>query len=245
MMYYSDMTPAVRKYLQRKAELEATPARTRCLKCKKPHITCYCADLRPVCSTPRIVILMHPLEFKHPIGTGRLAHHCLANSELWVGADFAKSERLTALLTDESASVQLLFPGERSRNLSALSLTERKLSLSSDKKNVLIILDGTWHLAKKMLYRTPQLQKIPRISFVPKSLSRFVVRKQPHPDCYSTLEAISEVLELYDSPAPHLMEMFSKMINTQLSFNNQKQPSRHAIAFAKRKAKREQKDSVV
>jgi DTW domain-containing protein YfiP len=232
------MSSAVREYFRRKAELISAPARMRCLKCKKPHITCYCADLRPISSSPRIVILMHPLEFKHPIGTGRLAHHCLKNSELWVGADFKKSDRLAALLADETISPQLLFPGEGSQNLSAMNLTERKLSQSSDKKNVLFVLDGTWHLAKKMLHRTPQLQNIPRISFVPKTLSRFVVRKQPRPDCYSTLEAISEVLELLDSPAPHLLEMFSKMLNTQLSFNNQRRPSRHAIAYAKRKAKR-------
>lgn len=232
------MTPAVRKYLQRKAELEAAPIRSRCLSCKKPTITCYCSDLRPMNSHPQILILMHPLEFKHPIGTGRLAHQCLANSELWVGADFRNSEPLAKLLADKTISPLLLFPGEKSQNLSTMNLSERKQTLSSEKKNVLIVLDGTWHLAKKMLYRTPQLQNIPRVSFVPSSLSRFVVRKQPRPDCYSTLEAISEVLELLDSPVPHLLEMFSKMMATQLAYNNQNRPSRHAIAYTKRKSKR-------
>ncbi len=238
------MSAAIQAYLQRKAELEknALP-RARCHKCKKPEITCYCAELRPFESHPRIVILMHPLEFKHPIGTGRLAHNCLANSKLWVGADFANSKKLASLLNDPGILPTLLFPNQGSSDLSTMALAERQSFFSSDKQSVLIILDATWHLAKKMLYRTPELQKIPRVCFTPKELSRFIVRKQPNPQCYSTIEAVHEVLQLLSDPTTpaaheHLLEVFQKMIAKQLSFNNHQRPSRHKKSYIQRKEKR-------
>jgi len=236
------MTPTARLYLEQKAKLEkAKPPRVRCLKCRKPEITCYCAGLQPFVSEPQIIILMHPLEFKHPIGTGRLTHNCLSNSQLWVGTDFANSSQLNSLLADSNNSVTLLFPNLSSFDLSLMNYAERRSFLDTKKKNVVIVLDATWHLAKKMLHRTPKLQKIPRICFTPVELSKFIVRKQPHPQCYSTIEAVHEVLSLLNPEGAkkpqHLLDMFQNMLAKQLSFKNHLRPSRHKKGYERRKAK--------
>jgi len=243
------MAARVRIYLEQKAKLEdAKPPRVRCLKCRKPEITCYCAELQPFLSEPQIIILMHPLEFKHPIGTGRLTHNCLSNSQLWVGADFANSSRLNSLLVDQNNSVTLLFPNKSSQDLSLLNHVERRSFLDTKKNNVIIVLDATWHLAKKMLHRTPELQKIPRICFTPVEHSKFIVRRQPHPKCYSTIEAVHEVLVLLnpeDAKKPqHLMDMFQNMLAKQLSFKNHLRPSRHKKGYERRKAKARQIQKV-
>jgi DTW domain-containing protein YfiP len=191
------MTP-VELYLKRKAELAASgaPTRSYCLRCRKPALTCYCADLTPVATSPRIVVLMHPLEAKHPVGTGRLAHRMLSNSHFFVGINFSEHAGVNALLQDPKLYPLVLYPGAQSRDLSKLNVTERQALLPEDREPVVFLLDGTWNLAKKILTHTPALQTLPRICFTPSRESRFLLRKQPRVQCFSTLEAIHETLTL-------------------------------------------------
>lgn len=246
-------TITLESYLQRKKILSEPIARREfCLECRKPKLTCYCSSLKPIHTKPRFVILMHPLEAKHPVGTGRMAHRVLSNSELWVGTDFQNSKSLQSLLSDPKVHPMLLFPGPQSCDLSQLTENSRSELLPSDKEAVVIVLDGTWHLAKKMLYRTPRLQTLPQISFTPTRPSRFIVRRQPHDLCFSTIEAIHEVLTLMSadqsqSEPPEqdvLLEIFDEMVKKQLSFRNNRSPSRHLLAFQKRKARLEQKANI-
>lgn len=241
------MSSAVEAYLQRKAQGNPAPAyREPCLLCRKPKLSCYCEQLpMPLATKPRFVILMHPLEAKHPIGTGRMAHRCLANSELWINRNFADDARVHALLNDPKISPLLLFPGPASRDISALSQQERVTLVTAEREPVVIVLDGTWNLAKKMLHHSPNLQQIPRICFTPPRLSRFLVRKQPNEQCFSTLEAIHEILTLTDptrregEPAPydHLLDVFDQMVAKQLAYRSV-QSTRHAASFQARKDRR-------
>ncbi|MBS1985857.1 MAG: DTW domain-containing protein [Bdellovibrionales bacterium] len=236
------MSAATEAYRQRKAEMNrVAPARPLCLRCHKPQITCYCSVLQPIPSRPRIVVLMHPLEARHPVGTGRMAHQCLTNSELIIGINFTHHRRVRELLNDPQLYPMVLFPGPTSVNLTALNLDQRQALIPADREPVIIVLDGTWHLAKKMLHRSPNLQKIPRLCFTPDRLSEFTVRKQPHAQCFSTIEAIHELLSLFHGPgpAPHdvLIESFRSMVSRQLSFKGTG-PTRHQISYARRMAKK-------
>ncbi len=65
-----------------------------------------------------------------------------------------------------------------------------------NKNIVIFVIDGTWRTAKKMINQSPCLNTLPRISFTPPAPSRFHVRKQPRPECYSTIEAIHHTIEL-------------------------------------------------
>jgi hypothetical protein len=59
----------------------------------------------------------------------------------------------------------------------------------------LILLDGTWAQAKTLWWRNPWLLKTQRIHLVPKQKSRYGnIRKEPRPECVSTLEAAAETL---------------------------------------------------
>ena len=64
------------------------------------------------------------------------------------------------------------------------------------KTPLILVVDGTWNTARKMLRLSRNLHSVPRICFTPVRPSRFRVRKQPHPNCYSTIEAIHQTLEL-------------------------------------------------
>lgn len=60
----------------------------------------------------------------------------------------------------------------------------------------LILLDGTWSQAKTLWWRNPWLLKTQRIHIVPKSRSLYGdIRREPRPECVSTLEAAAETLQ--------------------------------------------------
>jgi DTW domain-containing protein YfiP len=59
----------------------------------------------------------------------------------------------------------------------------------------LILLDGTWAQAKTLWWRNPWLLKTKRIYIIPKERSLYGnLRKEPRPECVSTLEAAAETL---------------------------------------------------
>ena len=59
----------------------------------------------------------------------------------------------------------------------------------------LILLDGTWAQAKTLWWRNAWLLKTKRIYIVPKAKSLYGnIRKEPRPECVSTLEAAAETL---------------------------------------------------
>ncbi|HVJ64558.1 MAG TPA: tRNA-uridine aminocarboxypropyltransferase [Bdellovibrionota bacterium] len=232
------MSVTLESYLRQRAERSAEPHRNFCYTCRRPHVGCYCPSVRPFESTPSFLILMHPHEVKKTIGTGRMASQCLSNSTLWVGADFATDPRVATLLADPSVYPVLLYPGPRSQNLSRMAPGERRAVFPSDgRQPVVIVLDATWNNAKKMLYHSPNLQKIPRIGFDTPHLSKFLLRKQPRDECFSSIEAIHHVLELLGDPGrDHLMEVFEGMVQKQLTYQkSQHRHSRHRINYFKRK----------
>jgi len=60
----------------------------------------------------------------------------------------------------------------------------------------LILLDGTWAQAKTLWWRNAWLNKTQRIFIVPKARSLYGnIRKEPRPECVSTLEAVAETLQ--------------------------------------------------
>lgn len=59
----------------------------------------------------------------------------------------------------------------------------------------LILLDGTWAQAKTLWWRNAWLLKTRRMHLIPKQKSLYGnVRKEPRPECVSTLEAAAETL---------------------------------------------------
>jgi len=176
-------------------------------------------------SRPRFVILMHPLEARHPVGTGRLAHRSLSNSTLWVGAEFGEDSELGFLVRNPTLRPLLLFPGPQSHNLSRMSGEERASWFEGEREAVVIVIDATWDLAQKMLHHSPPLQRIERISFEAESRSRFEIRKQPRPECLSSVEAMERVLELVHGreaarpQSQNMMRLFLKMVAHQKSFS--------------------------
>lgn len=165
-------------------------ARPACERCRRPANHCLCALIPSLTSRTRVLVLQHPSEADHALNTARLAVLGLTRAQLWVGERF---EALPALLDTPGLQAALLFPGPSAQVIEtseAAVLPER----------LLIVPDGTWRKARKLLYLNPELEPLPRLALPDGLVSRYRLRKAPAPGALSTLEAITEALNRLDAP---------------------------------------------
>lgn len=215
------------KYLQKRREVLALhPSfRKMCWQCRQPEAGCYCQHIRPFHLPFEVVILMHPLEFRRRIATGRMAHLCIKNSKLFVGADFENHDGVNGLLDQGGREKFVLYPGANASNLSKMNIEQKKEKFGQ--MPLIFVLDGTWHTAKKMIARSHGLVNLPQITFDIKAPSEFKVRRQPGRECLSTIEAIDQMVN-HLAPAlgclngvhGNLLEVFNKMVERQVGFKN-------------------------
>ena len=199
--------------------------REQCHTCRQPKIACYCSHISPFDPEIKFVILIHPIEERRRIATGRMSHLTLKKSELISGQSFSHHPRVNEILNDPAFSAVILYPGKNSIDI---SLKENNQTVfQSGKKPVVFVIDGTWATARKMLRSSENLQSLPRICFTPPKPSQFRVRKQPNPQCYSTLEAIHYSLELLSDDVgfcienrehDNLLNVFNYMVEKQIQF---------------------------
>lgn len=233
------------EYRRRKKELdEQTPKyRILCVKCIQPDFSCYCKSIKPVECAINFVILIHPIEAKRRIATGRMSHLCLAGSHLINGQNFSDNQLVNSLIADPSHQSVLLYPGPKSTNVSILSESQRREQFLTEKKLRIFVVDGTWATARRTVRQSLNINRLPRISFSATKTSNFRVRKQPAPHCFSTIEAIHHTIELFDSsknqtdhirPYDHLLDVFNGMVERQLTFMNEVQLNLRRASYRNR-----------
>jgi DTW domain-containing protein YfiP len=185
------------------------PHRERCLRCRRARRACWCAHLRPVESATRACILQHLGERKTAIGTARMAHLSLPNSELHLGVSFEHHPRVRELAA--AAGTALLFPGEGAQDPAALRARPPA---------TVIVVDGTWSQARKVIKQNPFLQALPRLAFTPERPSNYRIRAEPSAECVSTIEALVHLLGALEG-APErfrpILEAFDRMVDLQLA----------------------------
>ena len=219
----------VQKYLQQRQHLsEQEPQfRTRCMTCMQPSFSCYCEFVQPFDPQITFVILIHPIEVRRRIATGRMSHLCLKNSLLIRGQTFADDKRINKLIHDPQNYPVMLYPGVQSINLTTMTPSQRAQIFPQSQRLIVFVIDGTWTTAKKMVNQSPNLKALPRICFEPERPSNFRVRKQPHENCYSTIEAIHQTIELIGPTQnfsvesrthDRLLTVFNAMVERQIEF---------------------------
>jgi DTW domain-containing protein YfiP len=210
---------------------QAPKFRKLCSHCRQPDFSCYCGWLEPLDPGIDFVILIHPIEARRRIATGRMSHLELINSTLIVGCDYSKDPVVRQILNDRSRFNVMLYPGGESKNLTPMATNERLQVFPKGKKLTIFVIDGTWATARKMVRLSENIRSLPRICFTPPSPSTFRIRKQPNKDCYSTIEAIHQTIELLgpnraSREHDRLLVLFDKLVQRQIELAHCGKPQR-------------------
>lgn len=182
--------------------------RPHCLRCQRPETHCLCPLIPHLPSRTRVLLLQHPSEISHALNTARLAALGLENAELRVGERFTD---LAEVLADSRYRACLLFPSDEARPMAEVA--------SDDPRPLLLVVpDGTWRKARKLLYLNPELDALPRVTLPEGLTSRYRLRKAPMPGALSTLEAIVAALDILEAPTrfDELLRPFEALIQGQI-----------------------------
>lgn len=184
------------------------PGRGRCACCCRPVAHCLCSLLPDLNPNTALLVIQHPDEQRHALNTARLLVAGLRNAQLLV------AEQLTAewcsSLTDPAYRTELLFPGDGVPVVAATGADQRPRRL--------VLLDGTWRKARKLLYLNPVLQALPQVALPEGLISRYRLRKAPGPGALSTIEAGMYALQLIepDMDFSGLLRPFDELIEGQI-----------------------------
>lgn len=176
-------------------------------------------------SATKFVILMHPHEVKRvKVNTGRFTALSFQDAEILVGVGFVDCTRLRELVADPAYYPVLLYPRTGAANVSK---GELGLADLGGRRLLVIVVDATWALAKKMVKLSPILQRLPALMFTPSVKSRWTVKRQPDELCLSTLESVHCLmlaleqagLDRYERP-DQLLTVFTALNEFQVACAN-------------------------
>lgn len=151
-------------------------------------------------------MIQHRRERSHPVGTARIVRLGLS------AADIVETGRCLPRPALRPGAA-LLYPGPESRDLSGLRPDEAPTQL--------VVLDGTWHQARRLFLDNPWIQELPRVRLTPASPSRYRIRRQPAEHCVSTLESIVAALGIIEPDTAGLdglLDVFDTMVEEQRAF---------------------------
>ncbi len=196
-------------------------ARPTCYGCCRPISHCVCRLVSPFAAHCNILILQHPHERKKYHSTAKLLTKAVTNCRLLRGIEFDPLQLVEQLAGQE---VYLLFPSNQ-----AADCRKVKLNLGS----TVIVVDGTWEEARKILFRNTLLHQLPHLSFTDSVKSNYRIRKQPRENYLSTIESVAHLLRVNSDSSSEpelsarydlLTEGFNRMVEQQLSYFPRSRP---------------------
>ncbi|MBK7581619.1 MAG: DTW domain-containing protein [Myxococcales bacterium] len=161
----------------------------RCAGCGLDVTLCICRELPRLRTRTRVLVLMHKTEALRTSNTGRLALKMLDSASVVVRG--ARGEPMPA--PPPGSRRVVLYPGPESRELSALDA-------NGDEPLTLVVPDGSWSQARRMLRREAWAIGAEVVRLPPHAASRYNLRRQVRPQAVCTLEAIACALGLLEGP---------------------------------------------
>ena len=182
-------------------------ARPRCPQCTRPLAQCLCSLIPSMPSRTRVLVIQHPDEAKHALNTARFVALGLQNTQLIIAETIDNIEQYFQLLGYRACG---RVPGEQAQELSAYQTDQLPL--------LLIVPDGTWRKARKILHCNPSLAALPRVSLPIGLTSRYRLRKAPIKESLATVEAVSYALDILEPKTDFspLLRPFEALIEGQI-----------------------------
>jgi len=236
----------MRQYLAKKSEAQLSKKRYRtlCVRCLQPTTWCYCASVSPFDPHMTFVVLLHFLELRRRIATGRMSHLSLQGSYLILGDDYTNDPQVNELLNDPKYQAVILQPGADSIEIDRISDDEQKRICPPGKKLLVFVVDGTWSTAFKTIRKSKNLRGLQKISFSPTKPSAFRVRKQPQENYCSTIEAIHRTIDILGSSQgfatekrehDSLLRTFDSFVDRQVAYIDNLKKNNGTLSYRKKK----------
>ncbi|MCE9668138.1 DTW domain-containing protein [Myxococcus stipitatus] len=160
----------------------------RCPRCFLPTSLCLCAELPRIPTRTELLIIRHHKETLKSTNTARMA--ALALPHCRIVSYGSPGHPFDASLLEDADDTWLLFP-DAQQTPAAHAPPPRRL----------IVLDGSWGQARRMVQRVPALRRLPGLKLPPPPPDTRRLRRPPHPDGMSTLEAIAGALAYLEGDA--------------------------------------------
>ena len=157
----------------------------RCPVCRLAQHLCLCDQLFPLPTRVRVLMLRHYKEVHKGSNSARLVDLVLPNCTI---RDYGARDSSLELEGLAGPGVALLFPSDGGK------------TLPPAKVSTLVVVDGTWSQARRMMNRIPGLVTLPRLDVAMHATDRIRMRRSPVPGRVSTAEAVAYALDLLEGP---------------------------------------------
>lgn len=177
-----------------------------CFGCSLPKRVCNCGALEPNLNNPGIIIFRDPKERKRTLSTVSLIKQRYPAVLVKDGELFdARGYHNAALLYPKQDEGQATQTGSHS---------DISSEIKAGKEYTIVLIDGTWRKAKKILHLNPWLLQLPRISLAPGQVSDYLLRRVANHQALSSVEAFACAMEdqvLFESLRPFMERQIELM----------------------------------
>jgi DTW domain-containing protein len=183
-----------------RASAVATPVTPEepCSTCGRQKAICVCDRVELLPTKKRVLILQHPRERDVELGSAQLVVASLPRSRLVVGLSWRSLEHALDEQVDP-ARWAVIFPA---KEVPEDAIAQGYVLTARDGRDLgprslqgVIVLDGSWSQAKTLWWRNPWLNRLPRLTLLPREPSIYGnLRREPRPAYLSTLESVADAL---------------------------------------------------
>ena len=157
----------------------------RCDTCFQQTAHCVCDCIPTIKSQTRFLIVRHWKERRKPSNTGRFVNYALPESTL---VDYgAPGEQWDPSCLDVPTPA-LLFP-------------DPSAPICDFHPSTVIVIDGSWPQARKLVNKLPGLKALPRLTIQPPPSAPIRLRTPPMDGGMSTIEAVAAALDELEGPS--------------------------------------------
>lgn len=178
----------------------------RCAQCRLRSDLCICALIQPIATRTRVVVVMHRIERYKSTNTARLLAAALKNASLTEWGVWGEECVLPPL-----AQAAVLFPDPSAETLTAKWVARQREPVT------LVVPDGNWRQATKVVRKTEQLRGLPKLALPEGPPTRFILRRNTRPGATCTIEAAARALAILEGPERgldvqrHLEQLFDEL----------------------------------
>jgi DTW domain-containing protein YfiP len=177
----------------------------RCARCLLRRGLCLCAELPRLATRTRVVVFLHPREWRTPSNTGRLAAACLIGARTVVHSVGPAAD--PPLTFDEGTRPVLLLPTRDAAPIETLRESASPITL--------VVPDGTWSQARRMGRRIAARQPVPCVRLPANGPPVAYLRRGGAPGRLPTIAAIARAFGILESPAVEaaLLDVLARFVD--------------------------------